>query len=179
MILLITINQIPFHFFEFVKPIEEILEKENIEFETNNYKKLDKKQISNYDKIIITGTSLQDNSFLTDVKRFDWIKQYTKPLLGICGGMHILSMTHDGELQKGEEIGFNQIHFEKEFLGMSGDCEGYDLHKFYAVSKDFEIVAHSKNCPQAIKHKTKPFYGVLFHPEVRNKEMIRCFLSLD
>lgn len=177
MILIITINQIPFHYFEFVKPIEDILERENIEFETINYKKIDRKKIFSYDKIIIAGTSLRDNGFLVDIRKFDWIKQYDKPILGVCGGMHILSMTYDGELQKGQEIGLNQIHFEKEFLGVSGDLEAYELHSFFAVSKDFKIVAHSKNCPQAVVHKDKPFYGVLFHPEVRNKKIIERFVT--
>lgn len=178
MILIITINQIPFHYFEFVKPIEDILERKNMEFETNDYKKIDRKQISSYDKIIIAGTSLRDNGFLVDIRKFDWIKQYDKPILGICGGMHILSMTYDGKLQKGQEIGLNQITFEKEFLGTSiGNLEVYELHSFFAISEEFDIVASSEKCPQVVVHKDKPFYGVLFHPEVRNKKIIERFVT--
>jgi anthranilate/para-aminobenzoate synthase component II len=39
----------------------------------------------------------------------------------------------------------------------------------------FDIFSKTKYV-QAIKHKTKPFYGVLFHPEVRNKGLIEKFL---
>jgi len=72
MILIIMINQIPFHYYEFVKPIENILKNEEASFETIHYKKIDKKELSKYDKIIIAGTSLKDNSFLVDIRKFDF-----------------------------------------------------------------------------------------------------------
>ena len=31
--------------------------------------------------------------------------------------------------------------------------------------------------PEAVKHKKKELYGVLFHPEVRQKEMIKKFVD--
>ena len=42
---------------------------------------------------------------------------------------------------------------------------------------DFEIFAGNK-ISQGIKHKKKRIYGVLFHPEVRQKDMILNFCNL-
>jgi GMP synthase (glutamine-hydrolysing) len=39
-------------------------------------------------------------------------------------------------------------------------------------------VAQSKSCVQAIRHYELPRYGVLFHPEVRNEQVVRNFLAL-
>ena len=59
------------------------------------------------------------------------------------------------------------------------EFEAYELHNYSVKpSKDFEILAKSKKCVQAIKHKSKPIYGILFHPEVRNKWIIKRFLKL-
>ena len=111
MILLIKICEIPFHCFEFVKPIENILKKSNIEFITIHYNDLNPEMFSKADKVIISGTSLKDNSFLDDVDKFEWIKEFDKPILGICGGMHILGLIYDGKLREAQEIGLNTIYF--------------------------------------------------------------------
>jgi len=176
MILLIQICKETFHYFEFVKPIEDILKKIKMVFKLIYYKDVNDKILIETDKVIICGTSLKDNSFLDDIDNFLWIKNFNKPILGICGGMHILGLVFDGELNKQQEIGLTKINFNKEFLKLKGSTEVYELHNFYVNSDEFEVFAKSDICPQAIKHKNKPFYAVLFHPEVRNKEIIENFV---
>jgi len=108
---------IRFHYLEFVKPIEDVLKRNKIEFESIHYKKLTEKIIQKAEKIIISGTSLKDNEFLKDINEFIWIKELNKPILGICGGMHILGLIFNGELKKQQEIGLTKIDVKKEFLG--------------------------------------------------------------
>ncbi len=178
MMLLIQIHSQKFHYLEFVKPIEDVLKKNKIKFESIHYKKMEYNFISKADKIIISGTSLKDNTFLKDITLFSWIIEFNKPILGICGGMHMLGLTFHGILEKQQEIGLTDINFNKEFLGKHGKIQVYELHNYFVESDEFEVLAYSKNCPQAIKHKQKPFFGVLFHPEVRNKEIIVNFANL-
>jgi len=175
MILLISICKEKLHYYEFVKPVEDILKNNNIQFKTTQYKKINRNLIKKSDKIIICGTSLKDNDFLKNINFFEWIKSYNKPLFCICGGMHILCLLFDGELKKQKEIGLINIKFEKEFLGIKGAIPVYELHNLYVQCKEFDLYAKSKKCPQAVKHKSKPFYGVLFHPEVRTKHLILNF----
>lgn len=179
MIQLIQICNRKFHYFEFVKPIEDVLKINEIEFETIHYKNLTDEILKKANKIIISGTSLKDNEFLKDINDFKWIKEFAKPILGICGGMHILGLVYNGELKKQQEIGLTNISFKGEFLGLSGRKEVYELHNFYVITKTFDIIAESKKCPQAIKHRKNPFYGVLFHPEVRNKQLLVNFANLS
>jgi GMP synthase (glutamine-hydrolysing) len=178
MILLIQICNKSFHYFEFVKPIEDFIKRNNIKFESINYKNVNDEIISKAEKIIISGTSLKDNGFIEDLNYFKWIIKFDKPILGICGGMHILGLIFNGELKKQQEIGLHKIEFKREFLGIKDEIEVYELHNFFAISNDFCIFGESKDCPQAIKHNKKPFYGVLFHPEVRNKNLIVNFSNL-
>ena len=177
MIIIIQICEEELHYYEFVKPIEDILKNNNLEFNTLYYKQLKESHISNANKFIISGTSLKDNKFLENIDYFQWIKKNNKPILGICGGMHILGLTFNGELKKQKEIGLTNIKFKKELFGLKETVEAYELHGYYTYSPEFEIIAESEKCPQAIKHKNKPFYGVLFHPEVRNKELISNFAN--
>jgi len=127
MILIIQICNRKFHYFEFVKPIEDVLKRNDIEFESTHYKILTEESISKAEKVIISGTSLKDNEFLEDINNFNWIKEFDKPVLGICGGMHILGLIFDGELKKQQEIGLTDINFKKEFLGIKGEKQVYEL----------------------------------------------------
>lgn len=177
MILLINICKERLHYYEFVKPIEDVLKKNKGGFYVKHYLDVSDKDMSKADKVIICGTSLKDNQFLENLSCFRWIENFNKPIFGICGGMQIIGMVFGGKLKKKEEIGFFSESFEK-FLGLKGDQEVYHLHNNYVtLPKSFEKFTSSK-IPQAVKHKSKKIYGVLFHPEVRQKHLIIDFCKL-
>ena len=182
MILIINICKEKLHYLEFVKPIEDILRREKIEYQTIYYKKITDKELLNkkLEKIIICGTSLKDSEYLENLNYFKWIKfpKLNKPILGICGGMQIISLIFGGILVENKEIGQIKVRFRKEFLNLKpSEKEVYLLHNYSVINNEFEVFASSQELeiPQAIKHKTKQIYGVLFHPEVRNKELINYF----
>jgi len=177
MILVINICKEKLHYYEFVKPIEEILKQNGAAFKTIHYKNLNEKILANSEKIIICGTSLFDDYFISDVNNFLWIKRIKKPILGICGGMQIIQLVYGSKIKKKSEIGFFKENFKKDFLGLYGEIEVYHLHNNYcSLSSDFLEFCFSE-IPQAIKHKKKEIYGVLFHPEVRNKDLIDSFVK--
>ena len=84
----------------------------------------------------------------------------------------------NGELKRIPEIGLTEVFFKKSFLKVQGTKQEYELHNFHVESDEFEVFGESKNCSQSIKHKQKPFYGVLFHPEVRNKQILINFAEM-
>ena len=173
-VLLINISNEKLHQLEFVKPIEDILRKNKITFKTAHYSKL--KNIEKYSKIIICGTSLKDNQY--QEFDFDWIKGFKGKILGICAGMQIIGLVFGGKIKKKTEIGYFKENFKKEFLGLNGGIEVYHLHNNYvSLPKDFEEFSDSK-IPQAIKHDKKEIYGILSHPEVRNKGVFLNFLRV-
>jgi len=175
MILLIKTNKETLHDLEFVKPIEDILKKD---YKVVEYKNLKKADLGKADKIIISGTSIKDNEFLKELEKFYWIKDYNKPILGICAGAQIIGLVCKGKLLKKPEIGMTKINFEKIFLGVFGEKQVYELHNNYVrFSEDFLSFANNE-IQQAVKHKQKEIYAVLFHPEVGNKEMIREFVKI-
>ena len=180
-ILVINICKEKLHYFEFVRPIEKILESLEINFYTKHYTKFSDKDLK-AEKIIICGTSLADKNYLKNMNLFEWINFYNKPILGICGGMQIISDYFKEELYEEKEIGLKEVTFQKNFLGFKGKLKAYMLHKIGVKinTEKFESYAYSNNLEitQAIKHKDKPFYGILFHPEVRNKKFIVNFCKI-
>ena len=172
------------HYYEFVKPIEDIISKSNKTFVTRHYQRdystIITKDLFLCDRIIIAGTSLKDMTYSKEVSKFEFLKKYDKPLLAICGGMQLLCMINGCKLVKGKEIGLKNVTFNKKYLGVTGLREVYSLHNMAIMEnstlvKEFSIYSKT-DYVQAIMHKKLLHYGLLFHPEVRNKDLIVNFL---
>jgi len=174
MILIINICKEKLHYYEFVKPIEDIVKQD---YFTKHYKEISQADLERASKIIICGTSLKDEEYLKNLENFNWIKDFQKPILGICGGAQIIGLIFGGKLKTKTEIGLKKVNFQKEFLGTIGEKEVYELHNHYVeFNDDFEIFAKNE-LPQATKHKSKEVFCTLFHPEVRQKQIINNFAN--
>jgi len=179
MILIINLCREKLHYFEFVKPVEEIVKNLGGGYFSKNYAEVTNTDLEKAEKIIICGTSLQDNDYSEHLDKFSFIKTYKKPILGICAGMQIIAKIFNGKIKNGQEIGFKKIKFEKEFFGLAGEKEVDCLHNF-AVDNLKEFENYAKNeFVQAVKHKNREIYGVLFHPEARQKDLIRNFVKIN
>jgi GMP synthase-like glutamine amidotransferase len=179
MILVVDMNWKPksLGYCEFVMPILAIAEKLG-NCTVKHYLEVSKLDLARCDKVIFSGTALRDNEFLSNSERFQWLKETEKPVLGICAGMEIIGMVFGAHLNRSLEIGMSSISSIKENPLFTGDFRAYSLHNVCVEASDlFEVLALSTKCIQALKHKTKPIYGVLFHPEVRNQEIIQKFIE--
>ena len=163
--------------YEFVTPIVEIIK--SFEYDIINYKTLETSNISIYDKIIICGTSLQDNDYLNYLDEFKKLKSFDKEILGICSGFQIICSMFDEEIVVQQEIGMVNVETQLQNPLVSGDFQAYNMHNFSASEvTSFNILAKSEKTIQMISHKKLNIFGVSFHPEVRNQQMITNFLSI-
>ena len=177
-VLIISVCRDKLHELEFVKPIEDILDRNNIGNFVRGYRDISDADFNITSHIIICGTSLMDNNFMKDIEMFGWLRDCKKPVLGICAGMHIVGAVFGGKFLCGKEIGYYHERFEKEFLGLLGEREVWHLHNNYISGwDDFNILCKSGKIVQAVKCKKMEIYCVLFHPEVRNKEIILEFVG--
>ena len=176
MILLISTCSEKLNEEEFVRSISKIIEKD---VSINHYSSINKADLDKASKVIICGTSLKDNEYLKHLKEFDWLKSIEKPVLGICSGMQVIALQFGAKLIKNKEIGMTSIRVIKPNPLFSHDFKAYELHgKGLADLDNFEILATSTYSVQAIKHNSREIYGIMFHPEVRNEQIVKNFLSL-
>jgi GMP synthase-like glutamine amidotransferase len=165
-------------YFEFVSPIVSIAE-ELDNCTIKHYSEVDNEDLSRCSSIVLSGTPLKDNVTLSQPEKFGWIKQTDKPLLGICAGMQTLGSVFEAALDSCLQIGMTQVSTLKENPLFSGTFKAYTVHRYSVqASAGFEILAESAKCIQAVKHIKKPIYGVLFHPEVRNVQILKRFFQL-
>jgi imidazoleglycerol phosphate synthase glutamine amidotransferase subunit HisH len=103
-------------------------------------------ELEGVDKVIICGTALKDNKYLEG--DFSWLKDCKIPVLGICAGMQIIGKVLGHELIKDKRIGV----FDNKYYLHSFRVDGFGD----SLEKD-------------------NFKGLLFHPEVLGKEIIKEF----
>jgi len=172
MILIVNVCAEKLHYFEFVKPIEDIVGEG---FVTKHYRDLKAKDLADCDRVIVCGTSLKDNKFIEELEKFFWLRDFDKPVLGICAGMQILGLVDGASLDRKVEIGYFKESFKEEFLGLNGEIEVYHLHGNYVSDWGEDWECFGREIVQAVRRGN--VYGVLFHPEVRNRDLIRRFVD--
>jgi GMP synthase-like glutamine amidotransferase len=163
---------------EFVLPITAVA-KAFEECRILHFSQVTQKDLGECSRVILSGTALKDHVTLKEVGKFSWIRDFNKPVLGICAGMQTISIAFDVPLAPCLQIGMTEIATAQSNPLFSGSFKAYCLHNFSVQkSETFQVLAKSTKCIQATKHKQKNVYGVLFHPEVRNSEILERFCQL-
>lgn len=179
MILVVSTCKIPVSEEEFVNPIIEIIREGNHPYQVKKYR--DKINFRRYSKIIICGTALKDFDYLNYIDNFKPIINYNGLVLGICAGYQILAKIYSNKLDTIVKIGVYKVRLLKENpLIKHREFQAYFLH-IYAlrnVNDKLLVLAEQGDEISIFKVKNKNFYGVAFHPEVLNREIIESFLRL-
>ena len=110
------------------------------------------------------------------------------PVLGICYGMQLACSMMGGDVQRAESREFGRTHLDVEnwedlFAHVPSATSVWMSHGdvITSLSEDFISLARTQNCPYAAtRHRTRPVYGVQFHPEVTHtpcgSQIIRNFI---
>jgi GMP synthase (glutamine-hydrolysing) len=112
------------------------------------------------------------------------------PVLGICYGMQLIAHISGGEVIRGgrREYGRAEMTVTDADTLFGGFAEGEPVTVWMSHGdhieqppRDFSVIATSRSNPvTAFRHRSKPIFGVQFHPEVshtpRGTEIISNFL---
>ena len=132
--------------------------------------------------LVLTGSKARIVS-KKDVAKFreviKLIKRINLPTLGICFGHQLMALAHGAKVASCEKPVMNRFEMvrvleaDELFLGykIGEKISLAETHYDYVRRKGldesgFQLLADSTSCEvEAIKHRSKPFYGVQFHPE--------------
>ena len=116
---------------------------------------------------------------------YQWILQYTKPVLGICAGHHIIGRLFGSDIIRNREaeVGDCFVIADKTdylFDGMEKRFIVKQNHKdSITLPEDFSLLAHSASCRvQVMKHMIRPIYSTQFHAELSNRPLIENFIAI-
>jgi GMP synthase-like glutamine amidotransferase len=158
--------------YEFVEPIASVAG----ECEVSHYTEV--RGAGGYDRIILSGTPLMEVGYMGHPECFEWLRDCVRPVLGICAGMQAMAAAFGSAPVRCQEIGMTDVETVKDNPLFAGRFRAYSLHNFAVEAPSgFDVLARSEKCVQAIRHHERPLFGVMFHPEVRNPDIIRNFLK--
>jgi GMP synthase (glutamine-hydrolysing) len=100
------------------------------------------------------------------------------PILGLCYGHQLLAQLTGSKVEPAtcKEYGIAQVSIDKPVGVLEGLSESEKVwmshgDTVFSPPPGFESLAHTENCPvAAFRHKTKPIYGLQWHPEVIHTE---------
>jgi GMP synthase (glutamine-hydrolysing) len=110
------------------------------------------------------------------------------PVLGICYGHQLIAHIFGGNVKRAQkmEYGVTEVVIDKRDRILKNHQRVEKVWSSHgdtvlSLPEDFEVLAHTKNCPvAAFRHKKKPIYGVQWHPEVvhtpRGQQLLRNFI---
>ncbi|HIP66635.1 MAG TPA: hypothetical protein EYH09_00730 [Candidatus Nanopusillus sp.] len=176
MILIVSTCKDPLSEYEFVKPLERIVQKCCEEYTVVSYREI-KEGV--WDKIIITGTALKDFDYIKYIKNFLWLQESYIPVLGICAGSQIITKIFGGKLEDYLIIGRKKVEIMKEnpLVPMEKIYSYFITSKVPRLNKRFEIIGKLNGIPVFFSVKYTRIYGVVFHPEVFNENLIINFVK--
>jgi len=107
----------------------------------------------------------------------EYLDHFSGPIMGVCLGMQFMAIHFGGKAGPAQVAEYGIAHLEvlEEDLLFKGLPKHFNVWQSHndevKEAPGFEVLARSERCPiQAMKHKTRPLYGVQFHPEVNNTE---------
>lgn len=110
------------------------------------------------------------------------------PILGICYGMQVACQALGGKVDNtpSREYGRATCEFVEQdsiFRGLKDSEQVWMSHgdQVSQIADDFTVMARTSTCPYAaIRHNTRPVFGMQFHPEVTHTpqggQMLRNFV---
>lgn len=133
----------------------------------------------NLDGLILSGGAPRVGLADTLGNCNQYLDQLELPILGICAGHQYMARHFGGEASAGgSEFGASRITLlEKEprdiFRGVPRETTVWESHhdEVSRVPETFEVLASSEKCKvQAMRHKSRPVFGLQFHAEVEHTE---------
>lgn len=127
--------------------------------------------VDEFDLVVLSGGSsycLEENvSKFSDELNF--VRNTTKPIIGICFGFELIVRAFGGKLIKLEnkDKGIKEIEISDRNLYKKLRANVYESHEWSVehLPDFFRILAKSPTGPEIIKHKSRSIYGFQFHPE--------------
>ncbi len=128
-----------------------------------------------YDAVVLTGSPTMLAVQPPSPELVGFLRRLVRPVFGICFGHQLLGVAH------GAEIGSRKFYEGPGtvrvlepggiFEGLPAEIEVFESHKEFLVPESVErigwqVLAESDYCAvEAMRHRTRPFYSVQFHPE--------------
>ena len=129
--------------------------------------------------VILTGYKQPLSTYNFDEMEglFSFLRETELPVLGICGGHQFIGKAFGSDIVPlgSLEKGFFDVTLTADdpiLAGLSSPIKAFFWHELEVdpLPRYFVLLGSGELCPvQMMRHRTKPIYGVQFHPEYSSR----------
>lgn len=143
-------------------------------FEVIDYSDIDPDHAKKFDVIILSGGHdfpvIGNEKLLR--KEIELVKTSKAKIFGICFGFEVIARAFGADLAPMRKTRRGLIDIKivepDEIFSNIPNFQVYEGHRWVVekTNKNLVALARSKDGIEAVRHKTRPIYGVQFHPEM-------------
>ncbi len=117
-----------------------------------------------FDFVVLSGGPIGVSEYWEVEKEKEWLRNTSKPVLGICLGMEIIGVSYGNTLSS--YGAYKMSAPDVNLFGQKGQI--FSAHKYFfkEINDQFNVLSRNAVFIEALEHKEKPFLGVQGHPEV-------------
>ena len=168
--------------------IEECVD-EFMDYQTVSFLDLTNEHLLEKKGIVISGAPLliTEIDITPYLEKVNWLKTIDIPVLGICFGHQLIGITFGAfgsRMKEDRDWQTIEVFEESElFAKLPTEIEMMEDHcESISIPSGFKLIAASDACVnEAMKHCSRPIYGVQFHPEVsgnHGRVLFENFISI-
>lgn len=140
-----------------------------------------------HDAVVLTGTDVPSTTESVYDVELELIRAAEVPLLGICGGMHLIGKAHGVGIDDCRHaVGKTPVHVDGDealFESLGSPALLFQRHRYQLVDvpEGFRRIAWGDHChTEGIRHVERPTFGLQAHVEFRpeGKVILSNFVSL-
>jgi GMP synthase (glutamine-hydrolysing) len=144
---------------------------------------IDHNSLKDANGIVLSGSP----AFLTEIdqtpyfEQCGFLKETSLSVLGICFGHQVLGILHGATIYRGPEVrSLNTIKILKAdpiFEGLGRETQMTEDHTEGITLPDgfIHLASSDSYSNEGMKHKSKPIWGIQFHPEVSAENGLNVF----
>ena len=115
------------------------------------------------DMLVLSGGNSSQNRYDTEMALCEWANENNIPILGVCHGAFFLNFLYGG--MNGDIDNHYEVDHHISLENTTVVVNSYHKMAIAELGSDLQAISYCDDIVEGFKHRTKPIWGLVWHPE--------------